>query len=84
MDHQGKPGQPSRSLETSPTRLQEVSLKIDAPKSKFCAEEMEYLGYILTRTGIKPYPMKVQSRLAITWPKLVKDLRSFLGLVQYF
>ena len=36
------------------TRLQEVDLKVNAPKSKFCAEETEYLGYILTRTGIKP------------------------------
>ena len=31
------------------TRLREVGLKINAPKLKFCAEETEYLGYILTR-----------------------------------
>jgi hypothetical protein len=66
------------------TRLQEVGLKINAPKSKFCAEETEYLGYILTRTGIKPQPKKVQTILAITPPKQVKDLRSFLGMVQYY
>ena len=40
------------------TRLREVGLKVNAPKSKFCAEETEYLGYILTRTGIKPQPKK--------------------------
>ena len=40
------------------TSLQEVCLKINAPKSKFCAEETEYLGYILTRTSIKPQPKK--------------------------
>ncbi len=38
------------------TRLQEMGLKRNAPESKFCAEETEYLGYILTRTGIKPQP----------------------------
>jgi hypothetical protein len=33
-------------------RLQEARLKVNAPKSKFCAVEMEYLGYILARTVI--------------------------------
>ena len=50
---------------------------------KFRAEEMEYLGYILTRTGIKPQPTKVQAILAISMPKSVKDLRRLLGMVQY-
>jgi hypothetical protein len=45
---------------------------------------MEYLGYILTRTGIKPQPKKVQAILAITPPKQVKDLCRFLGMVQYY
>ena len=45
---------------------------------------MEYLGYILTRTGIKRQPKKVQVILAITPTKQVKDLRSFLGMVQYY
>ena len=31
------------------TRLQDVGLKINAPKSKFYATEREYLGYVLTR-----------------------------------
>ena len=66
------------------TRLQEADLKVNAPKSKFCAEETEYLGYILTRTGIKPQPNKVQAILAISTPKSVRDLRSFLGMVQYY
>ena len=35
-------------------RLRDGGLKSNAPKSKFCATETEYLGYILTRTGIKP------------------------------
>ena len=66
------------------TRLREVGLKVNAPKSKFCAEETEYLGYILTRTGIKPQRKKVQAILAISMPKSVRDLRSFMGMVQYY
>ena len=61
-----------------------MGLNVKAPQSKFCAEETEYLGYILTRTGIKPQPKKVQAVLAINTPKSVKDLRSFLGMVQYY
>ena len=36
------------------TRLQEAGLKVNAQKSKFCAKETEYLGYVLTTDGIKP------------------------------
>ena len=59
-------------------------MKVNASKSKFCAIEMEYLGYIFTRTGITPQPNKVQTILAITLPKQVKDLCRFLGMVQYY
>jgi hypothetical protein len=54
------------------TRLREVGLKVNAPTSKFCAVEMEYLWHILTRTGIEPQPKKVQVILAITLPKQSK------------
>ena len=84
MYHQGKPGQPSRSLETSPNQVARSGFKSQCPQIKFCADETEYLGHILTRTGIKPQPNKVQAVLAITTPKSVKDLRSFLGMVQYY
>ena len=63
------------------TRLREVGLRVNAPKSTFCTVEMKYLGYILTRTGIEPQPKKVQAILVITPPKQVKDLRRFLDTV---
>jgi hypothetical protein len=59
-------------------------LENQCPESKFCAVKMEYLSYILTRTGIKPQPKKAQVILAITPPKHVKDLCSFLDIVQYY
>jgi hypothetical protein len=42
-----------------------VGLKVDAEKSTFCGLEIEYLGYILTRDGIKPQSNKVQAILAV-------------------
>ena len=47
-------------------------------------EEVEYLGYVLTRSGIKPQPEKVSAILAIQPPANVKQLRRFLGMVQYY
>ncbi len=65
-------------------RLCKAGLKVDAAKSFFCTHEIEYLGYILTREGIKPQPKKVQAILALNLPNNVKELRHFLGMVQYY
>ncbi len=46
-----------QKMETVLTRLHDAGLKVDAAKSSFCAHEIEYLGYILTRGGIKPQPL---------------------------
>jgi hypothetical protein len=43
-----------------------------------------YLGYVLTRDDIKPQSNKVQAILAIKPPTGVKQLRHFLGMVQYY
>ncbi len=61
-----------------------MALKVNAEKSTFCALEIEYLEYILTRDGIKPQSNKVQAILAIQPPKGVRKLRHFLGRVQYY
>ncbi len=38
----------------------------------------------MTRDGIKPQSKKVQAILAIQLPKNVRELRHFLGMVQYY
>ncbi len=70
-------------METVLTRLRDAGLKVNAAKSSFCAHEIEYLSYILTREGIKPQPKKVQTILTLNLPNMVKELRHFLGMVQY-
>ncbi len=69
-----------RSLEDHLKKLEEVlrhlcnaGLKVNAETSTFCALEIEYLGYALTRDGIKPQSKnKVQAILAIQLPTGVK------------
>jgi hypothetical protein len=58
--------------------------KSQCSKSTFCALEIEYLGNVLTRDGIKPQCNKVQAILVIKPPTGVKQLRHFLGMVQYY
>jgi hypothetical protein len=71
-------------IETVLTRLRDAGLKVNAAKSSFCAHEIEYLGYILTRNGIKPQPKKVQAILALNLPNNIKGLTHFLRMVQYY
>ena len=40
--------------------------------------ETEYLGYIITRDGIKPHDNKVQAILVINPPKNIKELCRFI------
>ncbi len=37
-------------------QLRDTGLKVNVAKLFFCMQETEYLGYILTRGGIKPQP----------------------------
>jgi hypothetical protein len=55
-------------LEDVLRRLHDTGLKVNAAKLTFCTLEIEYLGYVLTRNGIKPQSNKVQAMLAIEPP----------------
>ena len=65
-------------------RLRSAGLKINAKKSNFGAHEMEYLGYNITRTGIQPIAKKVQAIQAIKTPKTRKQLRGFIGMINFY
>ena len=65
-------------------RLQDKGLHINAPKSTFANDEIEYLGYTLRRVGIKPQVEKVSVILALQPPSNVKQLRQVLGIIQYY
>ena len=64
--------------------LDKAGLRINIAKSSFAQTEIEYLGYVLTREGIKPQPEKIRAILALLPPKNVKQVRSFLGMVQFY
>ncbi len=79
------PEDPLDKLEEVLRQICDAGLKVNAAKLTFCALEIEYLGYVLTRDSIKPQSNKVQAILAIKQPHTgVKQLRHFLGMVQYY
>ena len=55
-------------------RLQQTGLKVNVAKSFFARPELEYLGYWITRDGIKPLPEKVKAILNIDTPRTRKEL----------
>jgi hypothetical protein len=71
-------------LEEVLRRLRDAGLKVNATKLTLCALEIEYLRYVLTRDSIKPQSNKVQAILGIKPPTGVRQLRHFLGMVQYY
>jgi hypothetical protein len=73
-----------KKLEEVLRRFWDAGIKVNSEKLTFCALEIEYLGYILTRYGIKPQSNKVQAIFVIQLPTNVKELRHFLGMVQYY
>ena len=66
------------------TRLSNAGLKCKIDKCFFAEPEIEYLGYIITKDGIKPNPKKVQGILDMRRPTNKTEVRHFVGMVQYY
>lgn len=58
-------------------------ITINFAKVEFCRKEMRFLGYILTCEGLKPDPGKVQGIYDYPIPRNQKQLRGFLGVLNF-
>jgi hypothetical protein len=75
-----------RQLEMVLARLSTAGVRVNMSKSKFFAEQIEYLEYWITRQGIQPIHNKVEmnSILNIKAPKTRKEPSQFIGIVNYY
>ena len=64
--------------------LDKAELQLKAGKCKFAKQEIEWLGFKLTNSGISPINSKVQGITEKLRPTNLKELRSFLGAVNQF
>ena len=71
-------------LEDMFTLLQKAGLKFNARKAFFGAHKIDYLGYHVTRDGVMPIPKKVEAIQALTVPKTRKQLRQFIGMINFY
>ena len=63
-------------------RLSAAGLKINANKTVWLADEVQYLGHRITAAGIRPSAEKVRAVLEAREPTSLQELRAFLGLLQ--
>ena len=73
-----------KCLETVLQRIKKANLRINVDKSFFATSELEYLGYKVTRTGLRPIASKVEAIQRLQRPKTLRQLRSFLGMINYY
>ena len=66
------------------TRLKDAKLSINRKKCHFIKAEIEYLGHIISASGIRPNPEKVRAIQTLGPPTNVRGVRSMIGLVGYY
>ena len=65
-------------------RLHAEGLEVNAPKSSFWLKDIPYLGYVITREGIKPDSKKVQGIMDLGQPSATTGARALIEMVQYY
>ena len=73
-----------QNLQEVLTRLEKAGLKLKKDKCAFLLPAVEYLGHVISEEGLKPTADKVRALVEVPVPKDVTQLRSFLGLVNYY
>lgn len=65
-------------------RLSEYGVLINTSKCTFGQAKVNFLGHEVSAAGIKPLNTKVQAIQDFPVPKNIKDLRRFLGMINFY
>ncbi|GBG63140.1 hypothetical protein CBR_g36909 [Chara braunii] len=64
--------------------LRDAGFKIALEKSEFFLSEISFLGYVVTRGGLRPDSIKVAAVKEAPVPTSLTKVRAFLGLASYY
>ncbi|UYV62854.1 hypothetical protein LAZ67_2002159, partial [Cordylochernes scorpioides] len=64
--------------------FRESNLRLNDKKCRFVFEELEILGYITSKHGIKPAEHNIKAIRNFPRPTKVKEVQSFLGMCSYY
>lgn len=65
-------------------RLRFANLTINVEKSKFCFQELKYLGFVVGKGEIRTDANKVAAIKDFPLPRTVKQVRSFIGMANWY
>ena len=60
-------------------KLNQANVGLNLQKCKFAQQEVEWLGYKLTQSGITPLRSKIDGVLQLRAPRTLKQLRGLMG-----
>ncbi|XP_060810148.1 uncharacterized protein K02A2.6-like [Amyelois transitella] len=64
--------------------LEKNGLKIKKEKCEFMVEQVKYLGFIINKYGVHVDSEKIKPILSMPYPTNVSELKSFLGMVNFY
>ena len=64
-------------------RIKKCGLTLNEKKCEFDKDEIEFLGHIFSRGGVKPDPSKLAAIIEMPDPTNIPELRRWLGMVNY-
>ncbi|KAK6764489.1 hypothetical protein RB195_024712 [Necator americanus] len=65
-------------------RIQDYGLRVRLDKCAFLLTEISFLGLVINAQGQRPDPEKINTIQKMAAPKNVSQLRSFLGLINFY
>lgn len=74
----------NRNLEWVLEQCQKYDVKLKMEKCKFLQQEVEYLGFLVSGTSIKPIADKVSKLQKLEAPKNKTELRSIIGKLNFY